>query len=231
MDVICLLLPIVCCHRLSSRNLTTACQIASTTTTTVNYAIVLIPDCVCFSEIPLTPPRSPGESDYSTPHDPDHPDYMPADRGSACGAHETSNKILTIPPNEAAAISAVATSKEAPDPPGASSKPPTDNQLVPVDQPEPPPATDEAVLHPETQLDGQEAAPRTDQEPSAAEMPVRVECAPPPPANSKQLGVQNTLLYNGSKFKGSQKSKGNSYEVEVVLQVSGQQPREGARAF
>lgn len=50
-------------------------------------------------------------------------------------------------------------------------------------------------------------------------MPVRVECAPPPPQNSKQLGVKNGLLYNGSRFKGSQKSKGNAYEVEVVLQV------------
>lgn len=49
-------------------------------------------------------------------------------------------------------------------------------------------------------------------------MPVRVEWVEPP-ANSKQLGVQSSLLYNGSKFKGSQKSKGNSYDVEVVLQV------------
>lgn len=32
------------------------------------------------------------------------------------------------------------------------------------------------------------------------------------------LGLLNTLLYNGSKFKGYQKSKGNSYEVEVILQ-------------
>lgn len=31
-------------------------------------------------------------------------------------------------------------------------------------------------------------------------------------------GLLNTLLYNGSKFKGYQKSKGNSYEVEVILQ-------------
>lgn len=65
---------------------------------------------------------------------------------------------------------------------------------------------------------------RTDLECTASNdpetMPVRVECAPPPPANSKQLGVRSSLLYNGSKFKGSQKSKGNSYEVEVVLQVS-----------
>lgn len=38
--------------------------------------------------------------------------------------------------------------------------------------------------------------------------------------NSKQIGVNKSLLYNGSKFKGFQKSKGNSYEVEVILQVS-----------
>lgn len=53
------------------------------------------------------------------------------------------------------------------------------------------------------------------------QMPVKVETttSPPPPANSKQLGVSRTLLYNGSRFEGSQKSKGNSYAVEVVLQV------------
>lgn len=49
-------------------------------------------------------------------------------------------------------------------------------------------------------------------------MPVRDE--PPPPANSKQIGVTKSLLYNGSKFQGFQKSKGNSYVVEVVLQVN-----------
>lgn len=50
-------------------------------------------------------------------------------------------------------------------------------------------------------------------------MPVKVGIGtPPPPANSKQLGVLKTLLYNGSKFKGQQKSKGSSYEVEVNLQ-------------
>jgi hypothetical protein len=37
--------------------------------------------------------------------------------------------------------------------------------------------------------------------------------------NSKQIGINKSLLYNGSTFKGFQKSKGNSYEVEVVLQV------------
>lgn len=41
---------------------------------------------------------------------------------------------------------------------------------------------------------------------------------PPPPANSKQPGVIRTLLYNGSKFKGHQRSKGNQYDVEVILQ-------------
>lgn len=51
-------------------------------------------------------------------------------------------------------------------------------------------------------------------------MPVKVEVVPPPPANSKQPGVTKSLLYNGSRFQGSQKSKGNSYDVEVVLQVS-----------
>ena len=51
-------------------------------------------------------------------------------------------------------------------------------------------------------------------------MPVKVAIVPPPPANSKQPGVSKSLLYNGSKFQGHQKSKGNSYEVEVVLQVS-----------
>ena len=57
-------------------------------------------------------------------------------------------------------------------------------------------------------------------------MPVRVTCPPmdvvpppPPPAKSKQQGVSRSLLYNGSKFKGHQKSKGNQYDVEVILQV------------
>uniref|UniRef100_A0A182T8M9 Vacuolar import and degradation protein n=1 Tax=Anopheles maculatus TaxID=74869 RepID=A0A182T8M9_9DIPT len=53
---------------------------------------------------------------------------------------------------------------------------------------------------------------------TAETMPVRVDIVPPPPNNSKQLGVTKSLLYNGSKFRGSQKSKGNAYEVEVVLQ-------------
>ena len=70
----------------------------------------------------------------------------------------------------------------------------------------------------------QQEAARGQQQPgrdaSASSMPVRVDIVPPPPNNSKQLGVTKSLLYNGSKFRGSQKSKGNAYEVEVVLQVS-----------
>lgn len=42
---------------------------------------------------------------------------------------------------------------------------------------------------------------------------------PPPLIHSSQLGVTNSLLYSGSKFGGFQKSKGNSYEVEVIFQV------------
>jgi glucose-induced degradation protein 4 len=52
-------------------------------------------------------------------------------------------------------------------------------------------------------------------------MPVPREVTEIPLRNgSKQIGINKTLLYNGSSFKGYQKSKGNSYEVEVVLQVS-----------
>uniref|UniRef100_A0A182YR76 Uncharacterized protein n=1 Tax=Anopheles stephensi TaxID=30069 RepID=A0A182YR76_ANOST len=64
----------------------------------------------------------------------------------------------------------------------------------------------------------QEAAARYPNRDTAEIMPVRVDIVPPPPNNSKQLGVTKSLLYNGSKFRGSQKSKGNAYEVEVVLQ-------------
>lgn len=38
------------------------------------------------------------------------------------------------------------------------------------------------------------------------------------PSNSSQDGIRETMLYSGSKFKGFQKSQGNSYDVEVVLQ-------------
>lgn len=51
-------------------------------------------------------------------------------------------------------------------------------------------------------------------------MPVpREDITPPLREHSKQLGVCKSFLYNGSKFRGFQRSKGNSYEVEVVLQV------------
>ncbi|XP_076366360.1 glucose-induced degradation protein 4 homolog isoform X1 [Tachypleus tridentatus] len=50
-------------------------------------------------------------------------------------------------------------------------------------------------------------------------MPVKTYITPPPPpANSRQPGVTRSLLYNGSKFQGHQKSKGNCYDVEVILQ-------------
>ncbi|XP_041085648.1 glucose-induced degradation protein 4 homolog isoform X2 [Polyodon spathula] len=45
-----------------------------------------------------------------------------------------------------------------------------------------------------------------------------VSLIPPPPINTQQPGVATSLLYSGSKFRGHQKSKGNSYDVEVVLQ-------------
>uniref|UniRef100_A0A182LWI3 Vacuolar import and degradation protein n=1 Tax=Anopheles culicifacies TaxID=139723 RepID=A0A182LWI3_9DIPT len=64
----------------------------------------------------------------------------------------------------------------------------------------------------------QEPEARVPDRDTAVTMPVRVDIVPPPPNNSKQLGVTKSLLYNGSKFRGSQKSKGNAYEVEVVLQ-------------
>lgn len=43
---------------------------------------------------------------------------------------------------------------------------------------------------------------------------------PPPPINTQQPGVATSLLYSGSQFRGHQKSKGNSYDVDVVLQVT-----------
>ncbi|KAF6717502.1 Glucose-induced degradation-like protein 4 [Oryzias melastigma] len=62
-------------------------------------------------------------------------------------------------------------------------------------------------------------------------MPVRAECCtagsacpspaclhPPAPVNTHQPGVATSLLYSGSQFRGYQRSKGNSYDVEVVLQ-------------
>lgn len=42
---------------------------------------------------------------------------------------------------------------------------------------------------------------------------------PPAPINTQQPGVATSLLYSGSQFRGYQKSKGNAYDVEVVVQV------------
>uniref|UniRef100_A0A3Q3W142 Uncharacterized protein n=1 Tax=Mola mola TaxID=94237 RepID=A0A3Q3W142_MOLML len=39
------------------------------------------------------------------------------------------------------------------------------------------------------------------------------------PINTHQPGVATSLLNSGSQFRGYQRSKGNSYDVEVVLQV------------
>jgi len=52
-------------------------------------------------------------------------------------------------------------------------------------------------------------------------MPVKVtqnQVNPLPPLKAKQPGVTTSLLYNGSRFIGHQKSKGSQYDVEVVLQ-------------
>ncbi|XP_063445302.1 glucose-induced degradation protein 4 homolog [Mytilus trossulus] len=51
---------------------------------------------------------------------------------------------------------------------------------------------------------------------NAKTMPVKLD--PPPPANSNLPGITTSLLYNGSRFQGHQKSKGNCYDVEVILQ-------------
>lgn len=74
------------------------------------------------------------------------------------------------------------------------------------------------LLQPEEPIPGSSASSIRQGSPPQETMPVRVDIVPPPPNNSKQLGVTKSLLYNGSKFRGFQRSKGNSYEVEVVLQ-------------
>ena len=52
-------------------------------------------------------------------------------------------------------------------------------------------------------------------------MPSRFsQIEPAVPANNKTCGTYRSLLSSGSKFTGSQKSKGNSYDVEVILQVN-----------
>ncbi|XP_049601221.1 glucose-induced degradation protein 4 homolog isoform X1 [Syngnathus scovelli] len=71
-----------------------------------------------------------------------------------------------------------------------------------------------------------------DGDPLPLAMPVPVECClapdaarpspgslvPPGPINGQQPGVATSLLYSGSQFRGYQKSKGNAYDVDVVLQ-------------
>lgn len=54
--------------------------------------------------------------------------------------------------------------------------------------------------------------------PAGASATSAASLIPPPPINTQQPGVATSLLYSGSKFRGHQKSKGNSYDVEVVLQ-------------
>lgn len=49
-------------------------------------------------------------------------------------------------------------------------------------------------------------------------MPGKVALNPLPPG-TKQPGLAQSLLYSGSRFQGHQKSKGNRYDVEVVLKV------------
>uniref|UniRef100_A0A8D0BI42 GID complex subunit 4 homolog n=1 Tax=Salvator merianae TaxID=96440 RepID=A0A8D0BI42_SALMN len=51
---------------------------------------------------------------------------------------------------------------------------------------------------------------------AAAATAARLE--PPPPINTAQPGVSTSRLYSGAKFRGQQRSKGNAYEVEVVVQ-------------
>lgn len=54
-------------------------------------------------------------------------------------------------------------------------------------------------------------------------MPGKIALNPLPPG-TKQPGLAQSLLYSGSKFQGHQKSKGNRYDVEVVLKVSSREP-------
>ena len=54
---------------------------------------------------------------------------------------------------------------------------------------------------------------------SSAKMPGKIALNPLPPG-TKQPGLAQSLLYSGSRFQGHQKSKGNRYDVEVVLKVS-----------
>lgn len=90
------------------------------------------------------------------------------------------------------------------------------------------------ILCPALVLSAIELMTVADDDTLALIMPVRAEClgttgsacsssaslVPPAPINTLQPGVATSLLYSGSQFRGYQKSKGNSYDVEVVLQVN-----------
>lgn len=54
---------------------------------------------------------------------------------------------------------------------------------------------------------------------SCFKMPGKVALNPLPPG-AKQPGLAQSLLYSGSRFQGHQKSKGNCYDVEVILKVN-----------
>ncbi|KAJ7989738.1 hypothetical protein DPEC_G00307640 [Dallia pectoralis] len=61
-------------------------------------------------------------------------------------------------------------------------------------------------------------ADRSGSSSTAAAFTSSASLIPPPPINTYQPGVATSLLYSGSQFRGHQKSKGNAYDVEVVLQ-------------
>ncbi|KAL2765916.1 glucose-induced degradation protein 4-like protein, partial [Daubentonia madagascariensis] len=108
-------------------------------------------------------------------------------------------------------------------------------QVVPAPAPTPRVRTPASPSPPPSRLPrggGGSSPPPPALAPGDPAMPVRTECPPPagasaasaaslippPPINTQQPGVATSLLYSGSKFRGHQKSKGNSYDVEVVLQ-------------
>lgn len=63
-----------------------------------------------------------------------------------------------------------------------------------------------------------------------AKMPGKIALNPLPPG-TKQPGLAQSLLYSGSRFQGHQKSKGNRYDVEVVLKVSSRESSRHSKKF
>lgn len=61
-------------------------------------------------------------------------------------------------------------------------------------------------------------------------MPGKIALNPLPPG-TKQPGLAQSLLYSGSRFQGHQKSKGNRYDVEVVLKVSSRESCHNSKKF